>query len=165
MDWLKENWKFILGVAGVIFVLVLMWNTASAVGDGIRKLFGIEPKDGKGSGITDADFVPIPTPGDGAHTSGLSAEDLAEARRVAIELHLDMEGLNLTRNVQLWAYFLSLSDAMTVAVYNDFNRLYFNQGKGTLTNWVKNEYAWQYLFNQGVTKQAVLSRLASLNLR
>jgi len=53
------------------------------------------------------------------------------------------------------------TDDMVVAVYSAFNQKYFNKGKGTLTQWIRDE--WYYDYTTGV-KEKALDRLAKLKL-
>lgn len=53
------------------------------------------------------------------------------------------------------------TDEMVIAVYNAFNQKYFSLGYGTLTQWIRDE--WYYDYFTGV-KDAVLARLQNLNL-
>jgi hypothetical protein len=53
------------------------------------------------------------------------------------------------------------TDDMVAAVYSGFNQKYFGEGKGTLTQWIRDEKNYDWI--SGV-KDATLSRLAKINL-
>jgi hypothetical protein len=61
-----------------------------------------------------------------------------------------------------WNQLLNLAtDDMVIAVYNAFNDKYGNKGKGSLTQWIADEY--YYDFSTGI-KPKVLDRLKKLRL-
>lgn len=63
---------------------------------------------------------------------------------------------------EVWKKVLNLpTDDMIVSVYNVFNQNYSDENNGTLTQWIKDE--WNYDFISGV-KENLLARLAKLNL-
>jgi len=112
------------------------------------------------------DFNPVPPPSNtGPGGAPLTPNEAQTVRRIAMALHADMEGFNVSflRDDELWREFMSLSDPLFVAVYNDFGSLYYSEGKGTLTKWVNDEWSWYD--PQGVAGKAeVMARLGALNL-
>lgn len=61
-----------------------------------------------------------------------------------------------------WSQLLNLqTDDMIIAVYNCFNDKYGSKGKGTLTQWIDDEY--YYDFVSGIKKKTV-TKLKSLRL-
>ncbi|ADY51446.1 hypothetical protein Pedsa_0874 [Pseudopedobacter saltans DSM 12145] len=79
-------------------------------------------------------------------------------------LHSAMSGLfTLSGNKdKAWRQLLELStDDMVIAVYNAFNSKYGKEGKGSLTQWINDEY--YYDFTSGI-KTKVLTRLRNLRL-
>lgn len=96
--------------------------------------------------------------GTAALPSGWRPEPLAD------ELHDAMSGLFTLSGTKTKAweklYTLPTND-MVRAVYNAFNTKYFGEGKGTLTQWIRDEY--YHDFTSGIKNQ-VLNRLSLLNL-
>lgn len=95
----------------------------------------------------------------------LTQQQAQTVRDLAIRLHEDMKGLNLniTRDVEAWRQLMSLSVDMFTAVFNDFGNLYYSEGKGTLYDWVSDEWSW--VDPMGIaSSDTVLERLSSLNL-
>jgi len=79
---------------------------------------------------------------------------------LAAALHQDMKGINwgVMTEPQSWVTLSALpTDDMVVAVYQAFTKQYFNEGDGTLTEWVRDE-------GGGTYRKLVLARLSSLQL-
>lgn len=153
-----KYWQGILYVLVVVFLLILVWNIGGALADGIRKLFGIDPKDGE-----PGDFNPSPLPNNPAWTP----EQAETIRSLAMRLHTDMEGANVfssARDIEAWRQLMSLPNDMFVGVYNDFGDLYYHEGNGTFRKWVEDEWTWWD--TSGIAgKSQVLERLSRLNLQ
>ena len=152
----KEYGKFIIGGFLVVFILVLLWNIGGAIGDGIRKLFGIEPEKGTG------DFIPKPLP----DNNGLTAEQNEMVRSLSGRLYQDMDGatLGITRDIEAWQQLMGLPNNMFIAVYNDFGSQYYTLGNGSLVQWIEDEWTWYD--TEGIAGRSdVLARFASLNLQ
>lgn len=83
---------------------------------------------------------------------------------LADELHDVMDGLFTLSGTKskTWQKLYDLpTNDMVRAVYSAFNQKYFNKGKGTLTQWIRDENYYDY--TTGI-KEQVLNRLAQLNL-
>ena len=83
---------------------------------------------------------------------------------LAKELHDVMSGsftLSGTKDA-VWKKYIDLpTPDMQISVYNTFNQLYFNQGEGTLADWVRAEYYYDYV--SGI-KNELLQKFTQLNL-
>ncbi|MBC8051878.1 MAG: hypothetical protein H7Y13_02320 [Sphingobacteriaceae bacterium] len=63
---------------------------------------------------------------------------------------------------EAWKQLIDLStDDMVIAVYNAFNDKYGNKGKGSLTQWISDEYYYDFVTNY---KNKAVNRLKSLRL-
>jgi len=95
----------------------------------------------------------------------LSATERQVVRELSMRLHRDMSGVGIgfLRDHNAWQQLMSMSDRLFVAVSNDFNRLYFKQGKGTMRKWVQDEWTWADVAGIAGRTQ-VLDRMASLNI-
>ena len=96
---------------------------------------------------------------------GLTAAEKQKVRELAMRLHDDMDGIGigLLRDSDAWQELMSMSDSLFVAVNNDFNRLYFKDGKGTMRQWLSDEWTWVD-FTGVAGHSDILERMASLNL-
>jgi len=66
-----------------------------------------------------------------------------EALPLATELYNALKGtftLPITKR-EKYSKLISLTDAQLTAVYNEFNNQYFNEGSGTLTAWINDEWS------------------------
>lgn len=112
---------------------------------------------GKKSGAINIPDAPYPDGTQGI-PAGFNPNVLAD------ELHSVMSGLFTLSGTKdkTWRKLLDLpTNDMVVAVYNTFNSKYGGLGKGSLTNWINDEY--YYDFASGI-KTKVLQRLKSLRL-
>lgn len=109
----------------------------------------------------DFNSIPLPTGGN------LSEVEQKFVRELSMRLHADMDGIqwtNFTRDVEAWRTLVSLNDTMFVAVFNDFGRLYYREGNGTLRTWIEDESAWTD--SAGIaSKSDVIERMNNLNLQ
>lgn len=84
-----------------------------------------------------------------------------DAKGLAQKLHDSMSGWQIVPN-EREIYLLQLlnlpTNDMFVAVYDVFNQLYMREGKGTLRQWVNDEYAV-------ASKSNLLKRFDQLNLK
>lgn len=83
---------------------------------------------------------------------------------IAKELHDVMDGLFTSASDKevAWQKLFDLpTDDMIVAVYNAYNQLYFGEGDGTLTDWIRDENYSNVAFG---VKQDLLDKLQRLNL-
>ncbi len=127
-----------------VFTTVILGGTAFLAYLGLRKLF--RPGIPSAPRITAGKAKGLP--------QGWSPYPLAAA------LHNDMEGVNWGVMVepQSWVTLSGLpTDDMVIAVYEAFNQQYFNEGNGTLTEWIRDE-------GGGTYRKLVLARLTSLQL-
>ncbi len=116
-QFLKTYWKQIAIVIGVIIVILIIYYY------------------GKSSGSVGQ--VPLP-PDD--PNAPLTEAEKQKIRSIVLALHEDMDGYNfLGHNMQPYKDWLLLSNTGFVSVYNDFNRMYFSEGEGTLREWIENE--------------------------
>ncbi len=96
----------------------------------------------------------------------LSDTERQVVRELSMRLHNDMDGLTpfaSLRDRDAWAQLMSMSDRLFVAVANDFNRLYFREGKGTMRQWLQSEAWWVDM--AGIAgRDQILDRMASLNI-
>lgn len=93
----------------------------------------------------------------------LSDAENATARRLAVTLYEDMDGLTWNRNMRAWREFMGLRDAVARQVYTVFGQLYYDDEKQTLTDWVADEANWQDPQNIA-SREQVLARLAAMGL-
>jgi hypothetical protein len=79
---------------------------------------------------------------------------------LATELHNVLEGWpgNAWDKAETYAKLTALTDGQFIAVYNEFNKLYYREGEGTLTDWIRDEY------NQPANSDVIEARLLRLNL-
>jgi len=118
----------------------------------------------------DFNQVPLPTGG-----GTLSNSDAQIVRSLAMRLHDDMAGIAIPgfRDTDAYSEFLQLTDVMFVAVYNDFGKLYFSEGDGTLREWIDNEnfsYTFSILtpwsiYQGNEVKDEIFIRMNALNLQ
>jgi hypothetical protein len=93
---------------------------------------------------------------------GNVAIDGTKVRQIATELHNDMDGYNWQgHDEEIYNRYSQLSDSEFISVYNDFNTRYFNEGEGTLFEWIDNE---TYVGYWDVIENVILPRMAALNL-
>jgi len=113
---------------------------------------------GKRRGKASAEGPQVQYPQGGSQIpSGWSPIPLAD------ELHDVMDGLFTLSGTKNKAFKKVLdlpTDEMKIAVYNAFNQKYFNQGHGTLTQWLRDENYYDYIINY---KQQLIDKLISLN--
>ncbi len=92
----------------------------------------------------------------------------AKIRQISNDLHNDMAGINiLNRNKEVYKQMLGLSNSLFVAVYNDFNNLFGLENKGTLKNWIEDEFyfnIWGLSLEFKSLKNALIDRFNQLNL-
>ena len=137
---LLKNWK-IFAIILLVVALIVWWIYA------------------QGKKAATGPQVDLPG-GANAIPAGWSPEPLAK------ELHDAMDSLLVFADTKETAFkklFELPTDAMIVAVYNAFGKLYFSEGYGTLTEWIRDEsnYVPELL---GGVRARLLSKLQSLNL-
>lgn len=113
----------------------------------------------------------VSLPNDSAVGSTFTDAEKQQVRKLTNDLHYDMDGLNLlNRNTRPYQELIGLSDKLFVAVYNDFNSLYFkeenifgNPKNITLKEWILTEnFDWHNIFDQ--LKPLMIERFNKLNL-
>jgi hypothetical protein len=115
--------------------------------------------------------IPLPKDNQNLQGEGVTTTGTDRIRETAEMLYNDMKGLNvISRNAEPYNRLLSASDTFVVAVYNEFNKLYFKQSKQTLTQWIRGE---NFFWTQGTffkeappaqAKDIILARFSRLNL-
>lgn len=106
-------------------------------------------------------FKPAP---DSADVVGDESQK-AYARALATELHNEMLGINISRNLAPWQQFMQELPFTQKLVYQEFSSMYASEGKGTLTAWVKAESSLFPVWTDSVAGRAqVLAKLQSLGL-
>lgn len=71
-------------------------------------------------------------------TEGLSTREGFNARAIAQSVYSEMKGLTFSCNHL--PTLLELNDLELIHVFNQFNSLYYKEGKGNLRNWVQDEW-------------------------
>lgn len=117
-------------------------------------------------------FTPAPLPTQSSTGVNLTQAEAQQVRALALALHTDMDGLNITRNWDIWQQLADLNDLLFRAVYNDFGNLYYSEGKGTLREWINDEnftasgfLSRPFWWTAGWVKDNVLDRMDVLNLQ
>ena len=117
-------------------------------------------------------FTPAPLPNSDTVGVNLTPQQAQDVRRIALALHSDMDGINFTRNWDLYSEFAALNDPMFIAVYNDFGNLYYSEGKGTLRAWIEDEnftasgfLSKPFWWTAGWVKDNIIDRMDALNLQ
>ena len=142
---LLKYWKQIAITLAITFILIYIWYRGKAAGE------SGQPK-----------FVEVPQ--DIFSGSGTLLVDSNKVRRIATELHNDMEDgawwLGAGHEERIYEEFAALSDSEFVSVYNDFNERYFSEGEGTLWQWIDDEVfaGWT------IIDDVIMPKMARLNL-
>lgn len=137
LTYLKNPWV-LLALAGVLILILWKWGKVSLLNINVP--------------------TPLPTDTAGGPLTDAEAEDV---RSMAMQLHSDMDGFTVFRDREVWRQFMSMSDRLFVAVYNDFNNLFFDEGNGTLRQWIADEGPWWGDFD---SKANIIERMDRLNL-
>ena len=120
---------------------------------------------GKGKGTIKPNELPDDTSWGGSLTPEQSTNVRALSRRLYKDMDSYMVSVGWTqRDKEAYFQLLGLSDTLFVAVYNDFNDLYFDKGKGTLTQWIDDENFVLTHGASGDVKDAIMLRMQKLNL-
>lgn len=91
--------------------------------------------------------------------------DGAKIREMSTLLHDDMKGVNVFWNDDLFQNLAKLSDSELVALDNDFNERYYNEGEGTFKEWINSQQFWWYSGSLAeLVNEVILPRMAGLNL-
>ena len=92
---------------------------------------------------------------------------VAELKTLAQTIHDDMDGGNLTHNIDAWNRVLVLSDSDFIKLYNEFDFDFQKESGQTLRGWIESETSYYVPFlgtQWGSTKDALLARMNKLNL-
>ena len=115
---------------------------------------------GKANGSSNIDYVPLPT-GNGALTN----TDSQLVRELVLKLHNSLKGVgNIFRDEKPYIRLANASDKMFIAIYNDFNSLYAKVDKGTLREWINDDWYQTGTQTAGAV-MTILGRMDTLNLR
>jgi len=136
------NYRKQLAIALVVLILVLIAYYA------YHKF--MDPK---------AEAVPLPNDDP---NGVLSESEAASSRNLAVLLHDDMQGWFDSRDNELYQTYAQFSDKLFVAVYNEFNALYFSEGYGSLKSWFKDET--YTVFTGNLVRNTILPRMDKLGL-
>ena len=114
---------------------------------------------GKANGSTNIDHVPLPTEG-----GLLSNTDSQLVREIVLKLHNSLNGVGfIFRDEKPFFRLSNASDTYFIAVYNDFNNMYAKEDKGTLRDWINDDWYQSGTQTAGAVR-AILGRMDSLNL-
>jgi len=137
-------------------------NTSKIAGAGaiaILMLAILSYYKGKANGSTNIDYVPLPT-GNGALTN----TDSQLVRELVLKLHNSLNGVgNIFRDEKPYLRLANASDKMFIAIYNDFNSLYAKEDKGTLRDWINDDWYQSGTQTAGAVR-TILGRMDTLNL-
>lgn len=118
---------------------------------------------GRRSAKINVEQVTLPSDQPGGYK--LSPQEVEYVNQTAQALHRDMDGINWSHDDQPYQNFLSSSDTVFVAIYNQFNKLFSNENEGTLREWLESEVggSWNPQFNK--IRMFIIERMDRLNLR
>lgn len=140
--WAKYRWYII---AGAILLIALILYLVFRAGKKYRPSTVILPPDTQPGGITT--FNP------GTYTDAL---------------YNDIVCWFCTRDIAAWQDLLELSNSQIVAVYNDWNKRYYEKDKQTLVQALKGEYTTSIIFGTALDwkdlADTVVARFQSLGL-
>jgi len=148
-EFLATYWKQIAIVIGIIIVILIIYYY------------------GKSSGTVKQ----VPLPGDDPNNpTPLTESEKQRIREIATRLHKDMDSWlvsagTVPRDAEAYNFLVTASDTKVVAVYNDFNTLYYDDSKETLKQWLDAEWFIPTGLVTNETKNAILNRFAKLNLQ
>jgi len=114
---------------------------------------------GKVSGTTKIEAAPLPTEG-----GNLSNTDSQLVREIVLKIHNSLKGVgNIFRDEKPFLRLANASDKLFVAIYNDFNNLYAKAEKGTLRDWINDDWYQSGTQTAGAVR-SILGRMDTLNL-
>ena len=148
-NFFKKHWKKIAIGLAILIMIILIYQY----------------------GKNEASIEQVPLPKDDPN-SPLTEDQKKRVREISQRLYSDMDSYLVStgfkpRDTEAYNFMITSSDTLVVAVYNDFNNLYFKdrQGDGTLTKWVTDEYFNPAGEVSNETRGAILKRFAKLNLK
>lgn len=121
---------------------------------------------GKRTGKTESTTTDLPKDTDWGKNN-LTAEESSKIQSLAVRIHNELKGLTLIANNDLWDELLYSTDRVFVGTYNYFNQKYEAEGKGTLYDWLEDEYSVNlYIYKSTFSsyKDAVIRRMNELDL-
>jgi len=114
---------------------------------------------GKANGSTNIDHVPLPTEG-----GLLSNTDSQLVREIVLKLHNSLNGFGfIFRDEKPFFRLSNANDKYFIAIYNDFNMMYAKEDKGTLRNWINDDWYQSGTQTAGAVI-TILGRMDTLNL-
>lgn len=105
--------------------------------------------------------TPLPHLTTWGQNGGLTVSDSEAIRKTTLALFADLNGFSTGHDLNLYESLAEQSDTRIVAVYNDFNELYIEEGNGTLKEWVRDDYFYSWELD---TVNNLLGRFDTLNL-
>ena len=139
-----------------------MNNTSKIVGAGaiaILILAILSYYKGKANGSTKIEAAPLPTEG-----GNLSNTDSQLVREIVLKIHNSLKGVGfIFRDEKPFLRLANASDKLFVAIYNDFNNLYAKDDKGTLRDWINDDWYQSGTETAGAIR-SILGRMDTLNL-
>ena len=125
----------------------------------ILVLAGLSYNKGKANGSTNIDHVPLPTEG-----GLLSNTDSQLVREIVLKLHNSLNGFGfIFRDEKPFFRLSNANDKYFIAIYNDFNMMYAKEDKGTLRNWINDDWYQSGTQTAGAVI-TILGRMDTLNL-
>lgn len=114
---------------------------------------------GKASGSTKIEAAPLPTEG-----GALTSTDSQLVREIVLKIHNSLKGVgNIFRDEKPFLRLANASDKLFIAIYNDFNNLYAKAEKGTLRDWINDDWYQSGTQTAGAVR-SILGRMDTLNL-
>ncbi len=115
---------------------------------------------GKANGSTKIETVPLPTEG-----GILTNTDAQLVREIVLKIHNSLHGVGfIFRDEKPFLRLANANDQLFVAIYNDFNNLYAKEDKGTLRDWINDDWYQSGTQTAGAIR-SILGRMDTLNLR
>ena len=95
----------------------------------------------------------------------LGENEAREVREIALSLFDDLDGVNsYGRDEKVYQDFAALGNKQFAAVYEDFNNMYFKLEKGTLKDWIDDDYTLWGTEEYNLKNNIILPRFAKLGL-
>ena len=114
---------------------------------------------GKANGSSLIEAAPLPTEG-----GILTNTDSQLVRELVLKLHNSLKGFgNIFRDEKPYLRLANASDRLFVAIYNDFNSMYAKEDKGTLRDWINDDWYQSGTQTAGAVR-SILGRMDTLNL-
>jgi hypothetical protein len=142
------------------------WKHPVAIGIYILIAIYIIYKIGKSKGTS----APSKLPNETSWGQDLTQTEATNIRRLVERLHRDMTDYWVSsgfkdRDVEAYMQWLQLNDKEFVAVSNDFNDLYYDEGDGNLYQWLFDESFTLTAGASGDLRETLLQRMEKHNLK